>query len=339
MSGKLKESLQIWKLASDLGLRQSRDPVSAILDLCRRRVRDVSREFGCKNLSALLNTLATALGTTSLEIHSESDLATVQTNYLAKGERAFATLGADLGPDVLAITFRLTRRRPWERPFVSIIDCRGEKAFRSYYSKWHELAHLLTLTDQMRLSFTRTHAQTADMKDPEEALMEVIAGTFGFWDEMLALEKGVRITFELIDELRQQHCPEASLQASTIGFVRAWPEPCILIQAAPGLKAKDRRLVNQGVLGFADRVAPELRAIKATANDLAIENGMVVYTNMRIPSCSVIAKVFYGDLGEGEAAEDLASWTTSDGGGLAARRVLIQARGTRGGVLALVTLP
>jgi hypothetical protein len=337
MNGRLKNSPQIWRLASDLGIRPYPDPVSAILDFCRKRVRNIAREFKCAVLSDLLNTVAAALGTTFVEIHSESDLKAIQDEYLSKGEWAFATLDGDLGLDVLAITFRRTRRREWERPFVSIIDCRGEKTSRSYYSKWHELAHLLTLTDQMRLSFARTHAQTADIKDPEEALMEIIAGAFGFWNEILSLKKGARITFQLIDQLRRQHCPEASAQASIIGFVRAWPEPCVLMRAAPALKQREKIVVNQGLLEFAHRPLAELRAVKVTANDAAKEIGMFIYPNMRIPECSMIANVFDDGPAEGEAAEDLGRWTTSEGGRLADRPVQVQARRVWAGVEALIT--
>src|ERR1035441_6851450 len=93
-----------------------------------------------------------------------------------------------------------------ELPFVSVIDCRGEKRFRSYYTKWHELGHLLILTDQMRLTFRRTHFGLED-KDPEEALVDVIAGAFGFLPDIVRpLAKG-QPSFDGIEDIRIHLCP------------------------------------------------------------------------------------------------------------------------------------
>lgn len=337
MAEKLKNSYRVRKLANDLGLTPGDDPVAAVLEYCRRKVRRVVREFKCATLPQLLNTLAAHLDTRFVEIHSDSDLIRITKDYLAQGERVFATLENDLGPNVFAITFKLTNKKRWQRKYVSLIDCRGEKKWRSYYSKWHELAHLLTLTDQMRLAFTRTHCQADDAKDPEEALMEVIAGTFGFWDEMIGRSARGEISFNSIEELRAKHFPEASKQASVIGIVRAWDSPCVLISATLGLRQNERRSLRQGAFDFAEKPSPELRATKVTANDAAREAGLVIFPNMRIPKKSVIYRVFSEGLDQDEATENLSSWSTREGNRLAPQVVLIKARRTFNGVEALIT--
>src|SRR6266705_2231087 len=58
MAGKLKNNPQIRKFANDLGLRGVADPVAAILDLCRRKVRDFRCGFTCETLSELLMVVA-----------------------------------------------------------------------------------------------------------------------------------------------------------------------------------------------------------------------------------------------------------------------------------------
>jgi hypothetical protein len=139
---------------------------------------------------AIPDLTASKLGTKFEEIHSDDELDEVRERYLRQGEKAFASLQEELSAQVFGVTFRRTSRRSWELPFVSVIDCRGEKRFRSYYTKWHELGHLLILTDQMRLTFRRTHFGLED-KDPEEALVDVIAGAFGFLPELVRpLAKG-----------------------------------------------------------------------------------------------------------------------------------------------------
>ena len=160
MSPGLRNSFQITRLASDLRLRQEEDPVTTILTFCHRRINDIFREFRCTTLSGLMSATAAKLDTLFIEIHDNANLARVRVSYLDRGELIFATLAEQLGPHVYAITFKLTQRREGDRRFVSIIDCRGDKAWRKYFSKWHELAHLFTLTPQARLKFCRTHAGT-----------------------------------------------------------------------------------------------------------------------------------------------------------------------------------
>lgn len=335
MAGKLKNSYQVRKLAADLGLRAGDDPVSAILRFCERKVRKVAREFGPSGLSDLLDTLAVVLGTSFVEVHSDEELEQVQRRFLDQGEKAFVSLAGDLAPSVYAITFKLTNRKRWQRAYVSVIDCRGDKAARAYFSKWHELAHLLTLTDQMRLAFTRTHVQ-GDDRDPEEALMEVIAGRFGFWDEIIGPDAEGEIGFSEIDDLRLRHCPSASGQSALIGFVRAWRSPCVLILAGLGLKSSERGRAGQSSFGFLERPIPQLRALKVTTNDAARNAGILVFPNIRVPPASVIYRVFSDGLVESEAVENLEWWTTSSGQKLASLSVRVKARRCWEGVEALI---
>ena len=252
-------------------------------------------------------------------------LCTFRASYLDRSELIFATLAEQLGPHVYAITFKLTRPRDGDRRFVSIIDCRGDKAWRKYFSKWHELAHLLTLTPQARLKFCRTHAEPEE-KDPEEALMDVIAGEVGFCPQLVRPHATGKISFEKIAALRERLCPDASQQASLIGLVKAWPAPCVLVEARPGLKAQERRSLAQERFPFHVGPAEVLRVVNVTANSAAQRDDMTIHRNMRIPKQSVITRVFEDSLTSLEAEEDLAWWTLSRGGGLAPLPIAVKAR-------------
>ena len=107
-------------------------------------------------------------------VNNDHEMISLRDEYLRRGEAAFANLPQELGPDEFGITLSLQERQAWELPFVSIIDYRGEKIWRGYFTKWHELAHLLTLTSQTRLAFKRTHRAEIDIS-PEESLMDIIA--------------------------------------------------------------------------------------------------------------------------------------------------------------------
>lgn len=335
MSPKLKSDFQIARLAADLGLRHDGNPVAAIVAFCNKRVHGFLKEFNCSTLSDLLSAAAARLDTLLIEIHNDADLERAKGEYIAKGEMAFVTLRDQLASDVYAITFRRTRPTNGDRQFVSVIDCRAEKAWRSYFSKWHELAHLLTLTQQARLKFCRTHAEP-ESKDPEETLMDVIAGEIGFLPQLVRPQVTGQISFEQISEIRDLLCPEASQQASVIGLVKAWPTPCVLVQARMGLRAHERRTLPQQSFEFRGAPTPVLRAVNVTANTAAEHAGMLIPRNMRIPEASIITRVFSDGVGPLEAEEDLGWWQSSNGRVLDSRPVTVKARRRWDAVEALI---
>ena len=314
MANKLKKSPKIWKLAKDLGIRLTDDPVTDILHYCDRKIKNYLKEFpNCSTLSSLLEWIAGKAGTTFEEVHTDDDLQQIQSKYLNKNEKIFVTLDEDLlSKDVYGITYKLTNREPWEPMFVSVIDCRGEKAFRSYYTKWHEIAHLLVLTDQMRLSYQRTQ-HLNPMQDPEEALIEIIAGNFGFYAPIIKKHAKDEISFGAIEGLCTELCPGSSYQASLIGFVRAWPKSCILAYCRPALKKKEEDLLMQRGFDFHKPPQAVLRATKITLSESARKDNFRIFENMRVPTASIIHNVYTGLSDYSEAEENLSWWETSDG--------------------------
>jgi len=319
---RLDSKPQIGKLASDLGLKKTSKPVSQIVRLARKKIQKVASKYNCKSLQALLRAAAGDLGTVFREIHSDADLDHLVTEYVAKGETIFANLPNELRKNDYGITIKRQRAQSWEPRFVSVIDCRGDKSFRAYFTKWHELAHLLTMTPQMRLVFRRTHG--AALQDPEEALMDVIAGDLGFFSELLPIDGTSDVSFENIDRIRSEFCPEASYQASLIGIVKALPRPCILVHADLAHKK-----------GQTHREPLTLRAVQVTVNQSARDAGLQLHRRWRIPQNSVIHEV-HRNQRYGEAAENLDWWTTSDGGALPPCPVIVKARPLFGATVALI---
>lgn len=335
MSTRLDSKPQIWTLAADLGLGTSASPSGSILAHVKKRIKQIAKKFSCANLNSLLEATAGEVGTVFEEVRSDDDLRRIRQKYVGKGEKAFANLENDLHrPDDLAITIRRLHREGWESEFVSIIDCRGDKIYRSYFSRWHELAHLLTLTPQMRLVFRRTHAGPA-VQDPEELLMDVIASTVGFFRDFLPGKIG-DISFERIRQIQEEFCPEASKQAALINIVKVLPQPCILIEARLGFRKAEGATAAQLPVGIhAQTTCPELRAVRVTVNDAAREAGIRFHRNWRVPSSSVISKVFL-EGGYAENTEDLSWWTTSSGGSLPPCRVAVKAKKNWDSVQALL---
>ena len=334
----LNRNFKIQTVAGDLGLRSTKDPVRAILRHCERQIRKFMRDFPeCSTLGALLDLAAAKLGTRFEKIDSDNRLEQVRSDYLRRGEKGFADLHEQLTSDVFGVTLRRISRKPWEPPYVSVIDCRGEKAFRLYFTKWHELGHLLILTDQLRLNFRRTHS-VPNLKDPEEALVDIIAGHFGFFEDIVCKQaKGVRASFSGFDGLRRTLCPEASWQSARIGFAKSWPKPCLLIDAELGLRKRDQREQNQGRPAFQPHPSPDLRAVYVTPSGSAASAGLIVYRNMRVPRRSVIAKIHRGECASARSLENLDWWEVSDGLGLPSIPVHVEAQAVGDHVTALLT--
>jgi len=333
----LRKNLQIQTLASDLGLPNANDPVRSILKFCENRTNEILREFpDCHTLTDLLVATANSLGTRFAEVRSNDDLDTVRMRYAHDGEKVFAGLHDELADDVYGITIKRTARKPWEQPYVSVIDCRGQKQQRSYFTKWHELGHLLVLTDQMRLCFRRTHVDH-DQKDPEEAMVDLVAGTVGFLPKMVRRYAHGKPSIERFEELRRQLCPEASQQASTQGFAKAWPTPCLLIRAERSFNRGEKQWLSHPSLGLGGEPVPVLRAVRVTHNDAARRRGLTIFPNMRVPQKSVVHRVFNEQNLEQElGVEDLSWWESSGGTRLQQQRVLVQALNVHDGVIALV---
>lgn len=331
---RLNKSDKIWKLAKDLEIRTVNNPVSDILNFCEKRIKKMLKEAtDCHSLSDFLEWIAAKLDTSFEEIHSDSDLEQIKTKYLKQGEKIFVTLDKELSEEVPGITYKRSNKEPWERLFVSIIDYRGKNARKAYYTKWHELAHLLILTDQSRLCFRRTLHLSE--KDPEEVMIDIIAGKFGFYDPFIKPYIKGEISFEQIDSLKQSICPDASNQSSLIGFAKAWPEPCILLLCKAGLKKSEIRQARQ--TSFFDTLpVPVLRAVKVTANEPAKEMDITIFENMRVPEHSIIHAVHNGETDYAEAMEDLSWWKTSSGDVLPKQNILIKAKNYWGDTYALI---
>lgn len=334
----LRSTTRIRNLAIELGLEAYTDPLRAILYHCEKQVKAVLEEFPhCTTPAQLLDALANKLGTRFEVVRTDPELRQLQKRYIGKGEKGFIRLEEELSlSDAYGITMRLKQRQMWEPDFVSVIDCRGDKSNKENYTKWHEIGHLLILTGNSRTTFRRTHTETA-LQDPEEALVEVIAGRFAFWSEIIQPYVTGPASFEMIEAIRQKVCPEASRQSALIGIVKAWPQPLLLVRAEMALRKSEERALRQGTFEFKDAAQPALRAVHVTASDTAKKCGVAIHQNMRVPKSSVIHRIFEAGVGSEEAVEKLSSWESGDGTKLPPIKVRVSARFSWDGVDALIS--
>jgi len=329
-------SAKIFKIAAELDLNGALSPSGAIMQYCEQRVRGFLALLpDCSTPAELLDISAGMLKTKFECIRSDEEANALAQEFCRRGETGFATLASELGRDTYGITFRLLNAAAHERRFVSVIDCRGDKGLRSYFTKWHELGHLLILTDAERNSFRRSHATIA-YKEPEEVLVDMIAGHLGFFPDFLKPELVNPLSLSEVTRIRGQLFPEASFASAAIACVRLHPAASLLVEAKMSLTEKQRGMHTQNAFDFFGGHDPKLRAVTVIRNDQARIQKVNVPRNFRIPERSVIHNVHITGIDSLTGVEDLEWWESSDGKRLAPQKVIVEARKSYEGVLAIL---
>ncbi len=329
-------SPKIFEIAVGIGLTDSLSPSTCIIQYCEQKVRNfLSLLPDCSTPQALLGIAAGMLRARFECVESDADLDSMIKRYCNRGETGFANLVRDLGPATYGVTVRLRLAAPHEPQFICVIDCRGHKALRSYFTKWHELGHLLILTDEQRSTYYRNH-DSAGNKEPEEILVDILAGHFGFFPEFLKPELTQPLSIAEVNRIRSMLFPEASFYASANACVKNHADPCMLIEAKIAFSEKQKGAQDQGSFEFFIGPEPKLRAITVIRNDAARKQKFNIPQNFRVPQRSIIYQVHRNGVDRLAALEDLAWWESSDSRQLPSMTVHVEARKSFDGVLALM---
>ena len=345
---RMSDEPAIIQMASELELDWQRDPVREIIAYCVRKIAGWVKGFGpVRTIADLEAQLCERLQLVFEEVWTDEDLDRVIRKYVGLGEAVFANLRDQFDDDTYATLFerRQVTGDASDR-YVAVIDCRGGKGNRRFFTKWHEMAHLLTMTRQLELPFHRSTDRC-----PVERLMDKIAAEIGFYDPIFrpAVEEAVRqadmLTFEVVEQIRQEHCPDASFQATLIACAKRAPVPAIYVEAKMAYKKHEeaRLRSNQLELIPLDRPQPMLRARVAVPNESVNGTGLRVDRNMRVPENSVIHSLWATGGGldafyDADAVESLRDWKHSNGDAVGDLDVRVEARLVPGKVIALVTL-
>src|SRR3954451_4289198 len=180
---RLEHAAEIADLAADLKLAGAGNPVDAILRHCRSRIdRWVAEARGVTTIGQLEDLVTLRLQMVFEEVRSDADFARITDKYAkAKKDPVFATMRLKFDDADNPTYGTLVKRKNVgdDAPdrFVAVIDCRGTKLARRFFTRWHEIAHRLT-----------THADQGAEEpayrsehDPIERLMDEIAGHVGFY--------------------------------------------------------------------------------------------------------------------------------------------------------------
>ncbi|SRR5258706_2525708 len=329
-------------------LRLVGDPVESILDFCRSKIAKWIKDNGSiRTIWDLERIVCEKLNLVIHEVWSDDDLDKLIKNYVEEGDVIFDILKRDLDEQTFAT---LIRRKSLSQKsddrYVAIIDCRGNKGPRRFFSRWHEIAHLLTLYRQMELPLHRSTIE----KDPTEKLMDVIAGEIGFYDPMFEpvltteLKSNGQFTFAVVENVRAQFCPDASSHATLNACAARVKIPVVVLEIGMSLKKTEMKRVQSKQIELipSKPPTPRLRVISSMPNAAARSISMQIPKYMRVPNISILAKIFKAesdsDLMSTEADENLAWWTASDGSALPNTQVRVQAIKVGDHVLAIISL-
>jgi hypothetical protein len=217
------------------------------------------------------------------------------------------------------------------RRYLAIIDARGSRSPRAYFTAWHELAHLLLCPPRQRVfdGFRRSPNEVQRRKDPLESAVDHIAGLLAFWEPIfkpaLISAAGTNLTFAAIEGAAEQVAPGASLYAASLAATRVWGDAAVFATGEEATKT--------------DGTGLALRLQTVIPNDLARRLDINVRRSMRVPRASALWRAFY-DTPDTEctANEDQALWEVAGRGNLPKLPWAVQAI-RRGGAFYAILKP
>ncbi len=295
---KLEDIPAIKQMAKELGLGKYRNAERAIREYCVKKIEQLLKPFGdVGDLTRFLEIVSSSLGVKFEQIEDDYQLGELIRIYTSQGEIAFADLHNQLDDETDAVVYRLLKPKQWK--YTAVIDCRGYKKYRAYFSKWHEVAHVLTMSPQESFQFRRT---PAEKKQPKEQMVDRVAGDLAFYSplflpELLAVIKiDKRLSFDNIDDLRRKVCSDASREATIRAAVQRSPIPQLLVIARYGLKKQQERSIKARQVELfpedQDLSSLKLRAVEVTGNTEVAKSALWIHRNMEVPQESIITEVF-----------------------------------------------
>jgi hypothetical protein len=263
------------------------------------------------------------------EVHGPHDVVELEDRYLkGKKEIGFAQLRDELEqPGVDALLFQRMRAEEDDPDrFVAVLNLQQTKA-KAYWNRFHELSHRIAEPPQGILPLRRHQFEATN---PVEFLIDSVASEFAFYAPAFRplvkrFAKKNELSFDVVEAIRAQYAPTASLLATIKAIVKYWPTP------AAALVAEFRGRLNAPSIDQALRITPQ------GYNDHAEIAGLTFFPNMRAPVGSPMHLAFQTGIGQDDY-EHLGDWDTSQGKRLTPLDVHTSARMIGSRVYAVVSI-
>lgn len=222
---------------------------------CLARITPTLKEHGPLTGEDIAQCLGDELFLTFEEVHGPHDVTKLEDHYLkGKKEIGFAQLRDELdNPGTDALLFQRMNAAPGAPDsWVAVLNLQEGRS-KAYWNKFHELSHRIAEPPQKILPFRRHQFEASN---PIEALVDSVASDFAFYEPVFrplvqTYAKTCRLSFETIEQIRNQYARTASLLATMKAVVNYWPRP------AASLTAEFRGRRNSPNTDIALRVSPQ----------------------------------------------------------------------------------
>jgi hypothetical protein len=321
---------RIVRLASDLGLPHDKRNRAGVREYAFDRFEDLLAETALEPGSPddLQRVVAAELDVQLERLDATADVRRLAEEYASGFPGLAERLRQEfVEGDTEGLTLQRPRPDPRLRRYLAIVDARGRKAYRSYFSEWHELTHLLVWPEQLELEgVRRTPPKQQRQKDPVETVVDSIAGELAFYDPFFvprlenAIEETGTLDFDAVEIARQAFSEAASFYGAARAAVRAFDRPACFVRVEQRLKKAQRRRLSssQGELelGVEDEPPdPPLRLVDFWANDATEGSPLQLHQHMRVPERSVLHEVHDSPHSQTRSRlEDQSWWETSGKG-------------------------
>jgi hypothetical protein len=244
------------------------------------------------------------LSLTFEEVHGPADVVELEDRYLrGMKEIGFAQLRGELEqPGVDALLFQRMHAGPRDSDrWVAVLNLQETRA-KAYWNRFHEMIHRIGEPPQRILPFRRHQFEAAN---PVEALVDAVAAEVAFYAPVFRpivrrFASRNKLSFNVVEAIRANYAPTASLLATIKAVVKHWPRP------AAALTAEFRGRIN------APGTDEALRVTVQGYSDTANLAGLAFFPNMRVPLGTPIELAHRTGTAQDEA-ERLGDWSTSMG--------------------------
>lgn len=244
---------------------------------------------------------------------TNEELDEMAARYARLGELGFLARRERFDGELLAAILRRNSPAQGERTFVALVDARGDKGAREFFSQAHEVAHPV-LEPQLAFNFR----DETKVRDAWEKLVDQVGAEMVFsgtsWANAigLALQNSPGLTVAAVADLRSKMASTASLTTIALAAADQANRPILVAWA--------------GCEGSKRDPTPILRLLRPAPNAVAVADGIThIHRKRRVPDSSPIARS-YRSRSDEVGFEDLGDWRDSTGVALPTQRVWTAAR-------------
>lgn len=336
MARRLALDPKLAKLATDLGLTTRGRVLDALREYGLTRVRHWIDETPVRDMEALRRLVSSKVSVKTVLIRDAADVQQVASEFADFHPALASCLRLEfLEGETEGLTVEREQPAPGFHRYLAVIDARGSRGQRAYFTLWHELCHLILHPPQLAFPGFR-RAPTPDLidRDPIEFVVDQLAGSLAFFEPFYGpairdeINMDGRLTFRGIAAARDSVAPDASLFAAAAAAIGFADQPTALVSVGMELKRSEQLVLAspQTRFDFATRdPEPKLRVGSVVASPTS-GSRLTIRPQMRVPQRSVLAAVFEsGNDVVLVAREDQNWWETSANGALPSAPLRVEA--------------